>query len=97
MNAAGTPIGSGTPSPSRRRAASSMAVHQLATGEGDGERPLRADELVEPGGSGSLVDRAATSSEVSGPSRRSRSATPSSVLRLAVGERAVAVRVRRGR
>ena len=82
MNAVGTPMGSGTPRASRRRLASSITAHRSAPLIRAGSTRCARLELVEPAGddrSESLRRRAVRRARrrESGPSTRSRSATPS--------------------
>ena len=80
MKAAGVPMGSGTPSASRRRLASSIAVHHVRPAKLTSIARRAAASSVNHTCDSSPLVRSATSSAVRGPSMRSRSATPSMSL-----------------
>ena len=74
---AGTPTGTATPTPSRSRPMSSMATHHVWPANDTVSARLAARSPSSQPPTSSAVHRSAISASVSGPSSRSRSATPS--------------------
>ncbi|PQM45729.1 hypothetical protein C1Y40_04116 [Mycobacterium talmoniae] len=83
----GTPIGTAIPIPSRNRPMSSIAAHQVCPAKDTVTARLAARSPSSQPPTSAPPERAATSSAVSGPSSRSRSATPSASRAARSGDR----------
>ena len=77
VNAAGTPTGTATPTASRSRPTSSIATHHVWPANATVSARLAVRKPSSQPSTSEAVERSAISAAVSGPSRRSRSATAS--------------------